>query len=220
MSRTRELALPRDLAAFLRQGRQLDYDPRGCSAGRVTLLPLDALRLHLFPMDCQSMPVADDDPNRRSLGCYLVPGVSLLATASGYEPDGLLLWLPLERRYGTWDSSHDGLSLYPRQLKWADYVADPKKHINACWHSWDGMMTCPRPWLKCRHHPDQLSGPIVIVPVDPVETFRVLDYKAVYDEQAGRVEGKVVGFDGVTATGPTTPTTTRRLRDALVAAIT
>src|SRR5262245_55446411 len=213
------LKLPRDLAAFLRQGRQFDYDPARCEAGLVTLLPLDVLRLHLFPMDCQSTPVAKADPNHGSLGCYLVPGVSLLAPARGYDPDGLMLWLPLERRFGTWDSSHDVVSMYKRGTTWADIVAQPKQHINACWGSWK-VMECLKPWLRCRYYPSmQIHSPIIPVATESDEGFRLLSYQAVYHEREGGCDGKVIGFEDVTATSPTKGEVCRQLRDLLAAAV-
>src|SRR5205823_8442415 len=39
------LRLPDDLRAFFAAGRQLAYDASQCEAGRVTLLPLDKLRV-------------------------------------------------------------------------------------------------------------------------------------------------------------------------------
>jgi hypothetical protein len=215
----RQLSIPRDLAAFLRANRSFDYDASDCEAGLVTLLPLDALRLHLFPMDCQSTPVADHDPNRRSLGCYLVSAVSLLASAEDYDPDGLLLWLPRERRYGTWDSSHDVISLYPRDTKWADIATDPAKYINACWGNWDGMMECLKPWPNYRHYFDQIHEPIIPVLVEPHERFRVLSYQAIYHEQDDQVIGKVVGFADLARPGPDIGSVRRSLRDALAATV-
>jgi hypothetical protein len=46
---------------------------------------------------------------RRETRRELLPvlGVNLVASCTGdYEPVGFLLWLPVERRYGIWDSSH------------------------------------------------------------------------------------------------------------------
>ena len=48
------LALPEDLAAFLRAGRRLEYDPAKCEAGLVTLLPAGTLKVEVLPTDCQS----------------------------------------------------------------------------------------------------------------------------------------------------------------------
>ncbi len=69
-------ALPEDLVAFLRTGR-LEYDPARCEEGLVTLLPAGALKVDVFPTDCQSPPIEEDDPHYREMGSYLVPAVNL-----------------------------------------------------------------------------------------------------------------------------------------------
>ncbi len=68
--------LPEDLVAFIRAGR-LEYDPARCEAGLVTLLPAGALKVDVFPTDCQSPPIEEDDPHYREMGSYLVPAVNL-----------------------------------------------------------------------------------------------------------------------------------------------
>jgi hypothetical protein len=153
------LKLPEDLVAFLRAGRQLDYDPADCEAGAVTLLPLDQLQVELFPVDCQSTPIAEDDPHSAERGCYLVPGVSLLASCEGYEPAGLLLWLPEEGRYGTCDESHGPLRAFPREVTWTAIVADPAEYINAQWGEWppDEVLVS---WPKYRYSKKQWYEPL------------------------------------------------------------
>ncbi len=71
-------ALPEDLVAFLRAGRRLEYDPAKCETGPVTLLLAGALKVVLFPMDCQSISAEEDDPHYREMRCYLVSAVNLV----------------------------------------------------------------------------------------------------------------------------------------------
>jgi hypothetical protein len=209
------LELPQDLAAFLAAGKQLEYDSSDCETGKVTLLPLAELRLELFPVDCQGMPVARQDPNHGSRGCYLVPGVSLLATAEGYDPEGLLLWLPREHRYGGWDGSHDGLSVYAETTTWTDIVREPAEHIDANWHSWDSLMECPEPWHRCRRYHEQLHWPVVPVRSPGVDAFRVVTYQGTLQRRGGAVHGRVLGFPEVTAVADTLEGGRRALRVAL-----
>lgn len=68
------------MVAFLRAGRRLEYDPARCEARLVTLLPAGAPKVELFPMDCQSTPVEEDDPHYREMGCYLVRAVNLVVS--------------------------------------------------------------------------------------------------------------------------------------------
>jgi hypothetical protein len=107
------LQLPADLITFLDRERQLKYDPSTCEAGAVTLLPRSALKLQAFGE---------------------VSGVDLIATCTGdYEPEGLLVWLPGERRFGVWDTSHDLLLAFSPNVSWSQIAYSPARFINAQW---------------------------------------------------------------------------------------
>jgi hypothetical protein len=129
-----ELRLPADLVEFLAADKQLDYDPDACEAGAVTLVPLSELRLERFPVESGSLPVYEQDPHYPDVKSYLVLGVNLVASCTGgYEPVGSLLWLPVERRYGIWDSSHCGIQVFGPEVTWERIAANPVPHINAGW---------------------------------------------------------------------------------------
>ena len=51
----------------------------------------------------------------------------------GYDAAGLLLWLPVERRYAIWDSSHCGIRVFGQEVTWSQIVSSPAKFINAQW---------------------------------------------------------------------------------------
>jgi hypothetical protein len=129
-----DLNLPADLVAFLGEGKQLDYDPAPCEAGAVTLLPLSELKRERFPVETSRLPVFEHDPHYPEVNSYLVLGVNLVAACTGdYDPVGLLLWLPVERRYGVWDSSHCGIQVFRPDVTWGQIAASPARHINAGW---------------------------------------------------------------------------------------
>jgi hypothetical protein len=152
------LALPDDLAAFLKEGRQLEYDPETCEAGLVELLSLDQLKLELFAESTQSSSIEAADPHFGEGGCYLVPGVNLVAACDGYEPAGILLWLPTEGRYAVWDSSHLGIRVFPVATTWQDIVKDPAEHINAQWGNWTKEETLV-PWPRHVYCKKERYGP-------------------------------------------------------------
>ena len=128
------LDLPADLVAFLSAGQQLEYDPSPCEAGALTLLPLAHLKLERFPVETGSLPGYPHDPHYPGTNSYLVLGVNLVASCGGgYDPVGLLLWLPVEQRYGIWDSSHCGIQVFGPEVTWGRIAADPVPHINAGW---------------------------------------------------------------------------------------
>ena len=159
-----DLTLPADLVEFLRAGKQLEYDPATCEAGAVTLLPPDRLKVELFPMDCQSTEVEEQDPHNGELGCYLVEGVNLVAACTGgYEPAGLLLWLPREKRYATWDDSHCVIRVFGPEVDWSRIVEAPARHINAQWAdpSEDAPPTsCLVPWPRYAYSAEQVYEPL------------------------------------------------------------
>jgi hypothetical protein len=132
------LDLPSDLVSFLASGKQLEYDPTSCEAGAITLLPLSALKLERFPVETGSLVVFEEDPHYPDCKSYLVLGVNLVASCTGdYEPEGLLIWLPLEKRYGVWDSSHCGIQVFGPEVNWGQITASPIQHINAGWKGID-----------------------------------------------------------------------------------
>jgi hypothetical protein len=129
-----QLDLPADLTAFLTAGKQLEYDPDACEAGAVRLLPLAQLKRERFPVETCGSPVFELDPHYPEVHSYLVLGVNLAASCSGdYDPVGLLIWLPVEKRYGVWDSSHCSIQMFGPEVTWERIAADPARHINAGW---------------------------------------------------------------------------------------
>jgi hypothetical protein len=159
-----DLKLPADLVAFLKSGKQLEYDPATCEAGAVTLLPLERLKVELFPTDSQSTAIEQADPPGGELGCYLVPAVSLLGDCTGgYDAVGLLLWYPEEGRYGTWDNSHTYLAVFPQETTWEQIVRKPAQHINSQWvGAFEDSAPAEAlvPWPKYPYSPKQIYEPL------------------------------------------------------------
>lgn len=126
--------VPDDLRAFLKTGQRLQYDEAACEAGLVRLHRLEGLRQVVFRAQTHGTPVASLDPHAGEAGTYAVPGVDLVASSSGdYEPEGLLVWFPLEQRYGVVDTDHDYVLLFDPDVRWADIVASPAEFVNAQW---------------------------------------------------------------------------------------
>jgi hypothetical protein len=154
------IELPDDLNRFLDAGHQLQYDPTRCEAGAVTLLPLQALKLQRFPVETSSLSVFEQDPHYPDVASYLVLGVNLVASCSeSYEAVGLLLWLPIERRYAVWDSSHCTIQMFGPDVTWEQIVASPARHINAAWTDIDPdspPMEDLVPWLSHPYGHEQI----------------------------------------------------------------
>lgn len=157
------LQLSADLVAFLTTGRRLEYDPAGCEAGAVTLVPLADLKLERFPMETGGLAEFTRDPHDPRRGSYLVAGVNLTADCTGgYEAVGLLLWLPVARRYGTWDGSHCTIRVFGPEVTWERIAAAPAPHINAQWSGIDPAsppVTDLVPWPAHPYSERQLHHP-------------------------------------------------------------
>jgi hypothetical protein len=150
-NRTTEI-LPQDLREFLASGKQLEYHVEACDVGRVTLATVAQIRLSLFTMDCNDLEFADEDPNKDGEGSYFVEGVDLIQTSDGgYGDEGLLIWLPLDKRYAAWDNSHNQIHAFAADTTWSDIVSSPVRYLNAQWESGEDASVCfLKPWL---HHP-------------------------------------------------------------------
>jgi hypothetical protein len=166
------LDLPENLREFLAAGKQLDYDPNEYDAGAIKLLPLDRLTLQMFPMytdsaDMTAENLNADDPRRGENGYYLVDGVNLVSECNDYEPSGLLMRLPRERCFGTWDSDHWHISVFRSDQGWSQIAADPATYLNSAWG--DLVQESPPlrpliPWPKYRYSPQMGSGPYPYTP--------------------------------------------------------
>ena len=135
-----DLNIPEELRAFLAAGQQLDYDPATAEPGAVGLKSLDELELGVVWIDTQESPLAGDDPESGSEGYYEVPAVSLTGTCEDYDPEFILLWLPEERAFGTWDCDHWDLYVF-RDTTWPDIVAAPARYLNAQWADYERKLS-------------------------------------------------------------------------------
>ena len=141
---------PDDLAAFLRGG------PRTLGAGHyetVTLFGLDELRVETLEVTPNMAPFAGDHPHADGYGHYAVPAVNLVRgdpRPSLDFPAWLLLWLPVERRYGSYDLDHGDLHVFPPGASWTQIVADPLPFVRASDGFGDGPVPVEylEPWHR------------------------------------------------------------------------
>ena len=78
---------------------------------------------------------ASDRANEANLTCVgiaAVQAVDLIAACDSYDPHGILVWLPKEQAYGTWDMDHWDVAVFPG-ITWTDIEADPLTYLNAQW---------------------------------------------------------------------------------------
>jgi hypothetical protein len=124
--------LPKELKDFLQSEKQLEYDHSRCEPGKITLKNFNDLEVGEVWIDSEESPIAQKDPNKEKEGYYSVPAVSLIEDCEGYDPEFILLWLPNEDLFGTWDCDHWDLKIFPKAT-WNDIVKNPLPYINAQW---------------------------------------------------------------------------------------
>jgi hypothetical protein len=137
--------VPEDLRAFLVARKQLRYDASECEPGRIKLLPLSKLAVGEVWVNTRPADAPQRDPHAGEDGHYAIPAFNLVAQAEDYDPDYILLWLPTEGLYGTWDSDHAELLVFPG-VTWSDIAADPLPYIAAQWDGPEpGVLFIPYP---------------------------------------------------------------------------
>jgi len=158
--------LPPDLLAFLRAG-----SPPTLEAGHygpVTLFAPDELRVEVLEVTPNMAPFVGGHPHASGYGHYAVPAINLVRgdPRPGLDfPAWLILWLPGERRYGSYDLDHGDLLVFPPAASWSQIAADPLPFIEAS----DGIGGGPvpveylepwprHPWVEIPY-PDPTSPP-------------------------------------------------------------
>jgi hypothetical protein len=130
----KELRLPKDLVAFLTEGKRLKYNAAKTEVGPIVLKPIDHLRVSDFEASANGAPAQDKDPNRAKRGHYLVRAIDLVAECDAYGPEGILAWLPDYKCFGQWDPDHQRVMVFPK-TKWSQIVANPARYLDAQWRS-------------------------------------------------------------------------------------
>ena len=85
-------------------------------------------------------------------GYYTVPAISLTAKCEAYSPEYILLWLPNEKMFGTWDEDHWVLLVF-RGASWDDIVKDPLPYLNAQWDDAKCLGSYIEPWKSYEFKP-------------------------------------------------------------------
>ena len=135
-----DATIPADLSEFFRSGRALDYEAARAEPGAVTLHH-DPPTVNLA-VDSDGAGWRGIDPHAGEKGYYAVAAVDLVEECDGFDPLGVLVWVPAERCFGTWDPDHWDLTVFPGAT-WADIVADPIPYINAQWTGDVGELLVP-----------------------------------------------------------------------------
>jgi hypothetical protein len=110
------------LLEFLKSGKKLDYDYDRAEPGFVGLCSHDDLKEEIIYIE---------GPNQGE-SYFEIPAVSLTNDNEYYDPEFILLWLPIEKKYGTWDCDHWDLYIF-ENANWKDIELNPLPYINFQW---------------------------------------------------------------------------------------
>lgn len=135
------LKLPDATVQFLSRNGQFNYDVSACEPGEVGLKCLEDLTVGEVWVNTDGA----GDPNSGAEGYYSIPAVSLTGKCESYDPEFILLWLPNEKLFGTWDCDHAVLTVFP-DANWAQIVANPAVYLNAQWDSDPSVGVPLEPW--------------------------------------------------------------------------
>jgi hypothetical protein len=140
--------LPFDLAQFLLEGKKLNYNVLKSEPGLVKLKNIHDLEVSKIYVDSEYSPLKENDPHYGKEGYYIIDAIDIIAECDdSYEPEGVLVWLPEYLMYGTWDSDHWHLIVFPG-LTWLDIVKEPLKFLNAQWDPGLGGGKYLKAWEK------------------------------------------------------------------------
>ncbi len=114
--------LENSLIYFLKSGKKLAYDFEEAEPGFVGLCSVYEL---------EEDTVFIEGPNKGE-SYYEIPAVSLTNENEYYDPEFILLWLPNEQKYGSWDSDHWDLYVF-ENANWEDISKNPLAYINCQW---------------------------------------------------------------------------------------
>ena len=109
----------------------------------------DNLPLSLFEIDTYEYHLNHDEPGEDPEQRYVIEGVDLIQECNDHEPDGILVYFPLLKEFGTWDCDHRIISLYPG-AKWDDIEKSLPSFVNAQWYPHLAEQTLLRPWADQR----------------------------------------------------------------------
>lgn len=125
--------LPPECASFLAAGEQFSEvysDRTPISLGRVPV----PMVIPVQPQDTIGVDLDDLGPDDEypEPPTYDVPALDLVETSGDGQPTGLLIWLPVEGCFGSWDCDHWRVRVFP-DATWADICAAAGDYLEGGW---------------------------------------------------------------------------------------
>ncbi len=137
-------SVPNDVITYLQSHRSFSADLSGSECGAVVLSTVNSLKAREFWVNGEGRDWPDD-PHQGEDGYYIVAGVDLVEQIDGFDPAGILVWIPAMSLFGTWDCDHWDLILF-EHTSWQAIVDNPVHYLDAQWNP-DQPFNYAKPWL-------------------------------------------------------------------------
>ncbi len=126
-----------ELENFLTNKQTLKYDESLCECGKVSLKDIDELSIEIIEVELEEEYYpSTEQVETGPFGHYEIEAVNLVKSCEGYSPDFILLWLPKEKKYGTYDTDHSNLFIFDN-VSWKDISRNPVSYINSQWNDFE-----------------------------------------------------------------------------------
>jgi len=111
----------------------------------VTFFAPDELTPQKFIVDSYELasngPLETDPEEQREY-----EGYSLIRECNAYSPEGILVWFPGLKAYGSADTEHQRIIIYPG-VTWSDVLRNPTWFINGQWYPEHVKHKLVNPWI-------------------------------------------------------------------------
>jgi hypothetical protein len=146
--------IPTALREFLaaNEGKRFEFDSTKnpeMEVHSVEFFSPDSLLLTSFEIDTYDYHLNHGEPGEDPELRYEFEGIDLIQGCNDYEPDGILVYFPLLKEFGSWDCDHRIINLYPGAA-WDDIEKSLHSFVNAQWYPHLAEQTLLRPWADQR----------------------------------------------------------------------
>lgn len=144
--------IPIDLRNFLCEfsAEEIKCEGANCShyeIDRLSVYHPEDLFMHQYELDTYEYFNTYGEKGKLPKQRYTISGVPLVASCDDYDPEGILIYFPQYKKYGTWDPDHLIIGLYPSD-SWESIKNDLFLYVNSLWFPGKVPMSLLRPWTE------------------------------------------------------------------------
>jgi hypothetical protein len=126
------MSIPQDLLNFLSEPANREMTLPEGEVRRLTLFAPDELKPQKFIVNSSELhlngPLETDPEEQREY-----EGYPLVRKCNDYLPEGVLVWFPEFNAYGSADTGHERIIIYPGII-WSDIIRESTWYINGQWY--------------------------------------------------------------------------------------